>query len=98
MNLSKDWIDLGTAPTEEPCAQVGSDTYYQEVRAECRRFIALLKRVFPNIPEGVTYSIKAERNHDAGTYYTVAINYEVGNEVHWEYVSKVESETPELWE
>jgi hypothetical protein len=37
----QDFITLGTAPVDEPCAQLGQDDYYDKVRLECRRFITL---------------------------------------------------------
>ena len=35
----QDFITLGTAPVDEPCAQLGQDDYYDKVKGECRRFI-----------------------------------------------------------
>jgi hypothetical protein len=39
----QDFITLGTAPVEEPCAHVGQPDYDGKVRGECRRFINLLR-------------------------------------------------------
>jgi hypothetical protein len=48
-----DFITLGTAPVDEPCAQVGEPDYYDKVKGECRRFITLLQHTICDEPPGV---------------------------------------------
>lgn len=35
----RDHLDVGCAPTHEPCAQIGSADYWERARAECRAYI-----------------------------------------------------------
>jgi hypothetical protein len=48
----ENYLVLAPAPIEEDCAQVGTDDYTARARAECRRFIALLRKKFGPEPEG----------------------------------------------
>lgn len=90
-----DYITLGTAPPEEPCAQVGRDGYYEQAMAESLRWIELLKYKFGKPPSGGRYAIKAFP-HDFGTYYEVVIYY--SDRASAEYAFKVESEMPGTWD
>jgi hypothetical protein len=77
--MTRDYIGIGPAPAEEECAQVGSPDYARRARAECRRFIELLRRTFGEEPEGAQLMIKSNP-HDFGAYYEVVCYYEEGNE------------------
>ncbi len=41
------YIELGAAPAEEPCAQLGADDYHERSQQETRRYIRMLNRLFP---------------------------------------------------
>jgi hypothetical protein len=62
----RDYISIGSTPCEESCAQVGQPDYARKARAECIRFIQLLRRRFGSEPEGAWLSVKAF-DHDFGT-------------------------------
>ena len=59
-------IEIGSAPCDEQCAQVGESNYPERSRAECRAFINQIKRVMGEPPEGVGLFIKSNA-HDFGT-------------------------------
>ena len=40
-----DFIPIGPAPSEEPCAQVGDPDYPERSRRECRVFLRMLLRL-----------------------------------------------------
>lgn len=70
----REYIELGPAPAEENCKQVGRDAP-DEIRAECRRYVELLKRKFP-IPEGADayFSVKSF-SHDFGSYPEAVVSF-----------------------
>ena len=71
-----DHFDLGSAPADERCAQIGVDNDY-EVRAhrECRALIRQFHRLCGDPPLGVGFRIMANP-HDFGGYYSVAIHFD----------------------
>ncbi len=61
----RDYIDLGSSPANEDCAQVGSENYSQKAREECVRFIELIRKVVGEEPEGAYLAVKSNP-HDFG--------------------------------
>jgi hypothetical protein len=93
----REWIDIGSSPSEEDCAQVGTDGYYPRARRECRAYIALIRRTLGDEPPGASLSVKSNE-HDFGTYLSVVCYYEPGNEAALDYAFKCESEGPQDWD
>jgi hypothetical protein len=93
----QDFITLGTAPVDEPCAQLGQEDYYKKVRAECRRFITLLRQKFGDEPAGVRFAIKPF-DHDFGVYYEVVCFFNTEDEHAAHYAYRCEDELPATWE
>lgn len=88
-----DYISIGPTPTEEDCAQVGSDGYAFRARKECEVFKEQLKRTFPK----GRFGIKAQ-THDYGTYYEVVAYLPEDDKAAAEEAFKAEAETPTLWD
>jgi len=94
----RNYLELGTAPTDEKCVQVtNKQEYLQPMREECKRYINLLKKLFPNKPEGCEYKIKSFP-HDFGNYLEVVIYYNPEIEEEIEYAFNVENNLPNKWE
>ena len=55
----RDYINIGSAPYEEPCAQVGAPDYQRQAGQECTRFIDLLHRTVGEEPENAHLAIKS---------------------------------------
>jgi len=94
-----DELELGTTPTGEDCAQVGSTAYdfYNVSKMEIKAFYNQLMRMFPNLPYGVQF--KRQSNiHDFGTYYELAIRYDSNDEGAVNYAFNVENNLPEQWD
>jgi hypothetical protein len=53
-----DYITLGPTPADEPCAQVGEELYEKKARAECRRYIKVLRETFGPEPSGAYLMMK----------------------------------------
>lgn len=93
----KESLSLGPTPAEESCEQLGPNYDATKARAECRRFIELLEKKFPNRPSGARFKITSNA-HDFGTYYEVEIEYEEESEAAIEYAFMVERDAPSTWE
>ena len=63
---------LGTVPCMESCEQLGPHYDVAAARAEARRFVQLLDKLFRDRPEGARFKITANP-HDFGTYYDVMV-------------------------
>ena len=98
----RDWLEIGSTPCDEECAQVGTDDYPEKSRLECRVFANQLRRVFGDPPAGAEIGVKAFQ-HDFGTYREVVVFFddakskEEGNPG-YEYAIKVENNTPAKWD
>ena len=92
-----EWLDIGSSPPGESCAQVGRDDYYSRARRECRAYIALLRRVLGAEPTGAYLTIKSNP-HDFGTYLSVVCKFDLDNQAAVEYAYRCESEGPEEWD
>lgn len=94
--MTMDYVCIGSSPAEEDCAQVGSDNYPELSRAECRRFIELIRSVVGPEPEGARLIIKSNP-HDFGTYYEVAVKFDSDDEDASAYAYRCEEEAPTRW-
>ena len=95
--MARDYIDIGSSPAEEDCAQVGSPDYYTRAKTECARFIALIRKTLGQEPEGAHLAVKSNP-HDFGTYYEVVCYFEEDDEEARKYAFRCESEAPARWD
>lgn len=93
----RDCMYIGSAPPLENCAQVGTDDYYDRARRECRAYIALLRRVLGDEPEGTRLSVKSNE-HDFGTYLSVVCYFDSDQPAAADYALKCEGDGPEEWD
>jgi hypothetical protein len=90
-------VELGPVPADEECAQLGVDgDYHERARAECRRYAALLARIFPKRPEACRFTVKGN-THDFGTYFEVAVTYDPTDAASERFAFEVEGRTPRTW-
>jgi hypothetical protein len=95
--MARDWVDIGSAPSEEDCVQVEpTGAYLEPMRAECGRFLRLIRATLGDEPPGARLAIKSNP-HDFGTYYEVVCYYDEGNEEAESYAWKCEEESPTRW-
>jgi len=93
----KDYVELGPVPCNEDCQQLGSPSYDPvAAKAECRRFIDLIRATVGEPPDGASLIIKSN-SHDFGTYYEVAVRYDDENETAADYAWHCESNCPSRW-
>jgi hypothetical protein len=91
------YLVLAPVPTEEDCAQVGTDDYAARARAECRRFIALLRTKFGPEPEGARLAVKSFP-HDFGDYLEVICYFDNTLPASVEYALRCEDNLPATWD
>lgn len=92
----KEYIEIGSAPANEKCAQVGSDHYYNNATLECEAFIEAIRKKLGEEPPWAQLSIKANP-HDFGTYHEVVCYYDDEYPESMEYALKCESDAPLTW-
>ena len=93
----RDYVDIGSTPAEEDCAQVGTDDYAVRARRECGVFIHQLRRQFGKEP-GTARLVIGRNPHDAGCYYEVRCTFEDSDEVGSAYAYKCESDAWTTWD
>ena len=100
----RDYLNIGSTPAGESCAQVGSSNYYNDSMVECIVFKHQLERLFPD----GCFSKKAFY-HEFGTYYEIVAWFETDLDETGEELSSflqkqekaaydAEANTPEYWD
>jgi hypothetical protein len=93
----RDYLTLGSTPSDEDCAQVGAPDYYGRARDECRRFIDLIRRHLGPEPEGARLDITSFP-HDSGEYLEVVCYFDTDVRDAVDYAYRCESDAPATWE
>jgi hypothetical protein len=93
----QDWLDIGSSPPLEACAQLGRDGYWEQATKECRAYIALLRRVMGQEPTGARLAIKSHE-HDFGTYLSVCCFFDSHVEAAIDYAYRCEASGPQEWD
>ena len=94
----REYIELGSSPCDEECAQVGQADYETAARIrECLRFIDAIRAKLGPEPPGARLVVKGF-SHDYGTYYEVVCWYDPKIDESVEYAFRCESESPKTWE
>ncbi len=92
-----DYMEIASAPSDEPCVQVNPQgDYHDAMKAECRRFIELIRKKLGQEPPGAHLAIKS-CPHDFGTYYEVVCWYDDDNQDAVNYAYLCESDAPRTW-
>ncbi len=92
----RDYIDIGASPANERCAQVGEEGYAQQARAECNRFIELIRKTLGEEPGSAHLTIKSNP-HGFGTYFSTVCYYDDTDEEAARYAARCEDEAPTRW-
>lgn len=93
-----DYLDLGCAPSDEHCAQLGVDDQYEAcARRECRALINQFVRMLGEPPPGSFFRIMANP-HDFGVYYSVAVHFDPTDEDAVAYAYRCDEASPSEWD
>ena len=93
----ENYLVLAPAPIEEDCVSVGEEDYMPRARAECQRFIALLRKKFGPEPEGARLAIKSFL-HDFGNYLEVICYFDETLPESAAYALYCEDNLPATWD
>lgn len=94
----RDYMSIASAPYEEECVQVNpKEDYLPAMRAECQRFMELIRKKLGPESEGAHLAIKSFP-HDFGTYLEVVCYYDDENEEAARYAYRCETEAPRTWD
>jgi hypothetical protein len=85
-----DYMNIGTVPAMEDCAQVGKDDYMDKARIETERFCKQIIKHYPPVL-GTMVRTKAF-NHEFGMYVEVCVIYDNNIEGAREYALQVEAD------
>ena len=94
--MTREKLELGPVPYEEPCQQLGPNYDPIAAKLECNRYCNQLVRQFGKPPEGVSVSVRGFA-HDFGTYYEAVVFFDPDNDAQTEYAYKLE-EGPPTWD
>lgn len=95
-----DYINIGSTPIEESCAQVGSDNYAKLSRIEGVAFKHQCERVLKKeFGDNLEISVRPKSfPHDFGTYHEVVAFFNPDNPTQVEQAFWLEANTPEEWD
>jgi hypothetical protein len=95
----KDYITLGSTPTDEDCAQIGTDDYFEKSKKELRAYKSMLERLFSEKlkDSGVYLKIKIFP-HDFGSYSEVCVVFDDENEKQIEIAYDMDNNIPSNWD
>lgn len=92
----REYLELGSTPSDENCAQIGDSDYLAKVSEECKKYIFLLEKCFPDLPEEVCFRRKSFP-HDFGDYFEVVVCYNSNSDKQESAAYFVENNLPETW-
>ena len=92
-----DHVSIGPSPTNEQCAQVGEDDYYERSVKECRAYVRQLRRALGEEPEGASLAVKSN-SHDFGVYREVACYFADNSQEAVDYAFRAEEQAPAEWD
>lgn len=94
--MPRDYLDLGSAPAGEDVVQLGSENYQSLARAECIRFIELIRKTVGEEPQHASLRVRSNP-HDFGSYLSVAVRYDDQDEEATNYAFRCDEEAPSEW-
>lgn len=87
---------LGSAPADEPCAQVGGEDYEERAKAECRQYIAAIRIVCGDPPDGAQLKVVSQP-HDFGVYWEVVVQFDPDDPAAVSYATQCDRQAPTEW-
>ncbi len=93
----RDEYSLGPVPLDEECAQVGQDNYNSVAHNECKRYVALLKKVFDGVLLPGMYFEIVRNPHDFGYYYDVVVVFDMDDYDQVQRACFIEENSPMSW-
>jgi hypothetical protein len=95
--MAIDYVVIGSAPACEDCAQINSDNYETQSRAELKALKAQMLRILGEPPMGAGLKIKSF-SHDFGLYHELCAVYDDSNDEAIDWAFRAENELPDCWD
>lgn len=97
--MEYDYLTIGQTPAFEPCAQVGSENYYEKAKKEMIAYKNQIERQnsWLTLNTDIYIGIKWF-NHDFGRYGEVVVYYNVHNNAAFKTAIELEENLPEYWD
>lgn len=92
-----DYMDLGSTPCDENCVQVGAPDYAEREPAASARYLAQLRRTFPQAAEYGCSFVRKAFPHDFGTYHDACIRFNGEDDRAVVFAYFVERNLPNRW-
>ena len=94
-----DYLNFGSTPSDEDCAQVGGPDYQNRANKELDAYKAQLERMFPGLETHKHMKFKKMWfPHDFGSYGEIVITFDVDNELEAATAIEIEWNTPTNWD
>lgn len=90
-------LALGPVPAQEAAALPGESDYAARAFAQCRRFIALLRRRLGAEPDGARFSVRRS-DQEFDPYLEVVIRYDDENGAARAYAARCDRDAPARWD
>jgi len=92
----EDYINIGSGPADEDCAQLGSEGYYEQAKLECSLLKEVMIKELGVPPPGARLAVKGF-NHDFGRYYELVCIYNDESPEARNYAFQCEANLPMEW-
>jgi hypothetical protein len=92
----REYIELGQAPYEEDCSQVGTPDYHINARRECQSYIMAIRNYLGQEPDGAELRVKSFW-HDFNQYMEVVCYYDESKPDSVDYAFMCEAKAPATW-
>jgi len=94
----REYMEIGSTPNGENCAQVGSENYMNLATMEMDTYIRLMERLFPEASSKNINFKKKWFDHDFGSYGEVCMFWNSEDEEANNYVYEIDRNLPESWD
>jgi len=96
----REYLDIGSSPVDEPCAQLGTEEYLSRVRLELWAYRNQMERLWAvRLAEepDMHFGVRANQ-HDFGTYHELVIHYDDEFETQANLAIEMQNESPATWD
>jgi hypothetical protein len=93
-----EYMEIGSTPFDESCAQLGQDYYVLKATKEMEAYINQLYRSFPDAINHKIRFVKKWFNHDFGQYGEVVLKWDTDDSNADDYAYHIERNLPANWD
>lgn len=95
----KERLEIGSSPSDEKCAQVGSDNYKERVIKELTQYKRMCLNLINSQFENIQIDLRTKSfPHDFGSYYELCVYFDPNVEESVEQAFWLEENVPQNWD